>query len=74
MMDLLTKKCPARHAADITIHSTYHTEAHGTRAMSRCSRCGKYFSETKHTFLAGLKTPLRVMWTILECRGRKGWA
>ena len=67
-MELLTKKCPACRSTDITIHSTYHTEAHGDRSMYRCTRCGKYFSETKHTFLAGLKTPLSVIWTILECR------
>ncbi len=44
------------------------TNAHGSRTLYRCQDCDTYFSETKHTFLEGLRTPISRIWTVLEAR------
>ena len=36
--------------------------------MYKCENCPAYFSETKNTFLEGLKTPVSVIWEVLKAR------
>jgi len=36
--------------------------------MYKCANCPAYFSETKNTFLEGLKTPVSVIWQVLKAR------
>jgi transposase-like protein len=67
-MELLRLKCPVCHSADIQYHSTYTTKNHGSRVMYTCATCTASFSETKTTFLEGLKTPVSVIWHVLKAR------
>jgi transposase-like protein len=67
-MELLRLKCPACHSSDIQYHSPYTTKNHGSRVIYKCDTCPVYFSETKNTFLEGLKTPVSVIWHVLKAR------
>jgi len=60
--------CPACQSTVLKPHMTYTTNAHGSRTLYRCQDCDTYFSETKHTFLEGLRTPISRIWTVLEAR------
>jgi transposase-like protein len=67
-MELLRRKCPGCHSADIQHHSPYTTKNHGGRVMYKCHTCQAYFSETKNTLLEGLKTPVSVIWHVVKAR------
>ncbi len=67
-MDLLRLRCPVCHSFDIQYHSPSTTKNHGGRVIYKCENCPAYFSETKHTFLEGLKTPVSVIWQVLKAR------
>jgi transposase-like protein len=67
-MELLRRKCPACHSAEIQYHSSYTTKNHGGRVMYTCEHCPASFSETKNTLLEGLKTPVSVIWHVLKAR------
>ena len=67
-MELLRLKCPVCHSADIQYHSPYTTKNHGGRVIYKCENCQTYFSETKNTFLEGLKTPVSVIWEVIKAR------
>jgi transposase-like protein len=67
-MELLQIKCPTCHAAVLQSHTTYATQHHGRRILYKCANCPTYFSETKNTFMAGLKTPVSVIWQVVKAR------
>jgi transposase-like protein len=67
-MELLQLKCPTCQSSDIHSHSPYTTKNHGVRVIYQCQTCQRYFSETKHTLMAGLKTPMSVIWTVIKAR------
>ncbi len=67
-MELLQKRCPGCRSTNVKAYKTYMTKNHGSRHLYRCDECGKVFSETKNTFLEGLKTPLSQVWQVLEAR------
>jgi transposase-like protein len=67
-MELLQLKCPTCHSSDIHSPSSYTTKNHGVRVIYPCQTCQSYFSETKHTLMAGLKTPMSVIWTVIKAR------
>jgi len=67
-MELLRRKCPVCHSADIQYHSLYTTKNHGGRVIYKCDTCPVYFSETKKTLMEGLKTPVSVIWQVLKAR------
>jgi transposase-like protein len=67
-MELLRRKCPVCHSSDIHHHSPYSTKNHGGRVIYKCEHCPAYFSETKKTLMAGLKTPVSVIWQVLKAR------
>src|SRR2546426_8425812 len=67
-MELLRRKCPVCHSADIRYHSLYATKNHGGRVIYKCDTCPVYFSETKKTLMEGLKTPVSVIWQVLKAR------
>ena len=54
-MDLLKKKCPLCKSHAIRYHKKYDTKAHGTRTIYHCEDCDNCFSETKNTFMEGVK-------------------
>ena len=67
-MELLRRKCPVCHSADIKCHSFYITKNYGSRVIYKCATCPASFSETKNTLLEGLKTPVSVIWHVLKAR------
>lgn len=67
-MELLQLKCPTCQSSDIHSHSSYTTKNHGVRVIYQCQTCQSYFSETKHRLMAGLKTPMSVIWTVIKAR------
>jgi transposase-like protein len=67
-MELLQLKCPVCHSSDMQHHSSYTTKNHGGRVIYKCDHCPVYFSETKNTFMEGLKTPVSVIWQVLKAR------
>jgi len=67
-MELLRRKCPVCHSADIRYHSPYTTKNHGGRVIYKCETCPVYFSETKKTLMEGLKTPVSVIWQVIKAR------
>src|SRR5919197_3455698 len=67
-MELLQIKCPTCHSAVLQSHTTYATQHHGRRILYKCANCPTYFSETKNTLMAGLKTPVSVIWQVLKAR------
>ena len=54
-MELLKKRCPKCKSHAIRYQKKYDTKAHGTRKIYQCEDCGNCFSETKNTFLEGVK-------------------
>ena len=67
-MDLFTLDCPCCGSEDIHPHTKYETKNHGSRVIHHCRSCGNHFSDTYLTPMAGLKTPLSRMITILRMR------
>ena len=67
-MERLQIKCPTCHSAVLQSHTTYPTQHHGRRIIYKCDHCPVYFSETKNTLMAGLKTPVSVIWQVLKAR------
>jgi len=57
--------CPNCQAKDIQAHTTYTIQTGEQRCLYQCQLCQEYFSETRNTPLAGLRTPLsRIMMVI----------
>ena len=67
-MELLQIKCPTCQSAVLQSHTTYATQHHGRRIIYKCASCPGYFSETKKTLMAGLKTPVSVIWQVVKAR------
>lgn len=67
-MELLAMDCPYCSSPHFRVHCTYPTQHHGRRTLYECQGCGAYFSETKNPLREGLKTPLRVVWRVLNAR------
>src|SRR5215467_3448670 len=67
-MELLQIKCPRCPSAVLQSHTTYTTKSHGRRVIDKCDHCPVYFSETKPPLMAGLKTPISVIWHVLKAR------
>jgi len=67
-MERLKRTCPECTSCDIKAHSQYSTNNHGNRTIYKCEDCGCYFSETKQTFMEGLKTPFSLIWQVLNAR------
>jgi hypothetical protein len=41
---------------------------HGRRIIYQCTHCPTYFSATKQPLLAGLQTPVSVIWQVVKAR------
>ena len=67
-MELLQIKCPTCQSAVLQSHTTYATQYHGRRVIYKCTNCPTYFSETKKTLMAGVKTPVSVVWQVVKAR------
>jgi transposase-like protein len=67
-MELLKKRCPICKSHAIGYQRKYQTQAHGTRTIYQCEDCDNCFSETKSTFLEGVKKPISLIWKVIKDR------
>lgn len=67
-MPLFTCKCPNCSSENTRIDYEYNTISNGCRKMFLCRDCGLSFSETKNTFLQGVRTPVSTIWKVLKAR------
>lgn len=67
-MFLCTCKCPSCSSKNIRHDYAYDTIANGYREMLLCRDCAYSFSETKNTFLQGIRTPVSKIWNVLKAR------
>jgi transposase-like protein/IS1 family transposase len=58
--------CPTCHCENIQPHTSYLTNNGEQRYIYHCQDCQDYFSETKATPLAGLRTPLSTIRQVLD--------
>ena len=58
MIELPVTVCPSCQCRELKPHTLYGTMNYGERAIYRCTACGRYFSPTTNTFLAGIKKPI----------------
>lgn len=65
-MSLFELHCPECHSQDFKSHTTYTVDSGEQRQIFYCRECGDYFSETKNTPIAGLKTPLSFIILVLN--------
>ena len=65
-MALTKRHCPECNSENLKRHTTYTVSNGEQRAILHCQDCDTYFSETSNTPLAGLKTPVSRISTVLE--------
>lgn len=58
--------CPNCQAKDIQAHTTYTIQTGEQRCLYQCQFCQEYFSETRNTLLAGLRTPLSRIMVVID--------
>jgi transposase-like protein len=58
--------CPTCNSENIENHTTYTLKNGEERCIHHCHDCGDYFSETKKTPLAGLRTPLSKIKLVID--------
>lgn len=68
MINFNTERCPDCQSQEIQRHTTYLTRHYGQRLIYNCLTCKSFFSETRETALAGLKTPLDKVITVVKTR------
>ncbi len=68
MNNLTQRGCPRCDSQPLEVYRCYETKHHSDRNLYRCGGCGQVFSETRGTFLAGLKKPLSTIVTVLKAR------
>ena len=66
MLDSL--RCPHCLSEQIAEYSVYETKHNGSRKLYQCIECHQVFSETKGTFLEGLKKPFSFIVRVLHAR------
>ncbi len=67
-IDLYQNKCSDCGSDSSRVYSRYNTKSNGKRRLFQCNDCGALYSETTHTFLFNLKTPLSKIATVLNSR------
>ncbi len=60
--------CPYCNSEEHIHHRNYETLNNGSRVLYRCAGCLRVFSETKGTFLEGLRTPISSIIRVLKSR------
>ena len=68
IMENQSIKCPSCNSKDIKTHTRYQTKNHGERVIYECSECGRCFSSTFNTFLAGIQKPISLIITVIKSR------
>lgn len=67
-MLLFTCKCPICSSKNVRYDYMYNTISNKHRKMLFCRDCAASFSETKNTFLQGIRTPVSLIWQVIKAR------
>jgi len=67
-MSLVQCSCPKCYSQKNRVAYKYNTISNGCRKMMICKDCKTSFSETKNTFLHGLKKPVSRIWDVINSR------
>jgi hypothetical protein len=67
-MELLKIRCPTCKSQEIKERCSYETKNNGSRMLYGCCCCKTVFSETKNTFLEGLKKPISLIVFVIKAR------
>ena len=59
-------RCPECGTEEVKVHSHYRVQNGEERSLYYCPLCDRYFSQTYGTAVAGLRTPLSRIQTILD--------
>ena len=65
-MGLNKIRCPKCKSQEIKEHSCNEKKNNGTRKLYECCCCEIFFSETKNTFLEGLRKPASLIVMVNE--------
>ena len=68
MFALRQPRCPGCNSEKLEHFKNYETLSNGERRLHRCVDCGRVFSETKGSFLEGLKKSISVVVTAFKAR------
>ena len=60
--------CPDCFSEHVEEYSHYETKSNGSRKLYQCTACQKIFSETKSSFIEGLKKPISFIIHVLKAR------
>ena len=61
-------KCPSCKSSKCSHYKEYKTLHNGTRELFQCDACGEIYSETKGSFLEGLRKPVDFIIGVLKAR------
>lgn len=64
----IEKSCVKCESDNCRKMMVYQTKSNGERQLLRCADCGTCFSETHHTFMFNLKTPISKVALVLNAR------
>ena len=64
-MTLTLMRCPYCHGKSIEAQRTYTIQCGEPRTLYHCAPCARSFSETRHTPIAQLKTPIALVVQVL---------
>ena len=67
-MGLTIKYCSECKSQKIKEYSSYDTKNNGNRILYKCCCCETVFSETKNTFLEGVRKPVSLIVTVVKSR------
>jgi len=65
-MTLTQMRCPYCHGKNVEEQRTYTMKCGVPRTLYHCSSCERSFSETRHTPIAHLKTPIAIVVQVLS--------
>ena len=60
--------CPNCLSENVRFDYEYNTVSNGSRKVFLCRDCGFSFSETKNTFLEGLRASISTIWNVINAR------
>ena len=67
-MELKKIHCPKCKSQEIKERSCYETKNNGTRKLYECCCCETFFSESKNTFLEGLRKSVILIVMVVKAR------
>jgi len=67
-MDFISTACPDCQCKLLKRHTVYETINHGQRTIFCCVNCGRHFSPTINTFLAGIRMPVSLIVQVIKAR------